>query len=234
MGNNNAGCLSFFFPFLKSKNKSQINDKEEFPYALRDDFLSSAEYSFYKVMRQALDKEIIICPKVGLKDIFFVNSKDKSTFMTYHNKIDRKHVDFLLCDAETMKPICGVELDDSSHQKESRITRDEFVDKLFKVSKLQLLRFKNKKSYSLSEIKDQLDSVINKKTLDIKKVEIKQDSEILHKNNNLASNDTCIEVPICPKCQINMTKRTVSKGENKGKEFYGCSNFPKCRQTKQI
>ena len=34
---------------------------------------------------------------------------------------------------------------------------------------------------------------------------------------------------LCPKCGAVMVKRKASKGPNNGKEFYGCSNYPKCR-----
>lgn len=34
---------------------------------------------------------------------------------------------------------------------------------------------------------------------------------------------------LCPKCGAPMILRTASKGANQGKQFYGCSNFPKCR-----
>lgn len=34
---------------------------------------------------------------------------------------------------------------------------------------------------------------------------------------------------LCPKCGAPMIKRVAQKGDNAGKEFYGCSNFPKCR-----
>ena len=34
---------------------------------------------------------------------------------------------------------------------------------------------------------------------------------------------------LCPKCGAPMVKRTATKGKSAGKEFYGCSNFPKCR-----
>lgn len=37
------------------------------------------------------------------------------------------------------------------------------------------------------------------------------------------------ETPTCPKCGAHMVLRTASKGDNKGKQFYGCSQFPKCR-----
>lgn len=37
---------------------------------------------------------------------------------------------------------------------------------------------------------------------------------------------------ICPKCGGSLVLRVANKGNNAGKEFYGCSNFPKCRYVK--
>ena len=34
---------------------------------------------------------------------------------------------------------------------------------------------------------------------------------------------------VCPKCGAEMVKRVATRGENAGKAFYGCSNYPKCR-----
>lgn len=34
---------------------------------------------------------------------------------------------------------------------------------------------------------------------------------------------------VCPKCGAVMVKRKATKGPNAGKDFYGCSNYPKCR-----
>ncbi len=35
---------------------------------------------------------------------------------------------------------------------------------------------------------------------------------------------------MCTRCGSAMVLRVAKKGENEGKEFYGCSNFPKCRK----
>jgi len=35
----------------------------------------------------------------------------------------------------------------------------------------------------------------------------------------------------CPKCHAPMLIRTVTKGEHQGKQFYVCSNYPKCREV---
>jgi len=37
------------------------------------------------------------------------------------------------------------------------------------------------------------------------------------------------EKVLCPKCGAPMVRRKAAKGENAGREFYGCSRYPKCR-----
>ena len=37
------------------------------------------------------------------------------------------------------------------------------------------------------------------------------------------------ETPSCPICQQAMVMRTAKKGSNAGNNFWGCSQFPKCR-----
>jgi hypothetical protein len=91
-----------------------------YPYHLRDDFVSKAEHNFYMVVRSIVPENVVLLAKVSLGDLFYVKSSDNSEYRTYTNKIDRKHVDFLLCDAKTMQPIAGIELDDKSHQREDR------------------------------------------------------------------------------------------------------------------
>lgn len=42
------------------------------------------------------------------------------------------------------------------------------------------------------------------------------------------------DIPMCPKCGAPMKLRTASTGENKGRQFYGCSRFPKCKGIRQV
>ena len=39
---------------------------------------------------------------------------------------------------------------------------------------------------------------------------------------------------VCPRCGGNLILRTARKGENAGNQFYGCSNFPKCRYVENL
>lgn len=42
------------------------------------------------------------------------------------------------------------------------------------------------------------------------------------------------EILACPQCGSPLVLRTAKKGSNAGKQFYGCSTFPKCRYTKEL
>ena len=41
-------------------------------------------------------------------------------------------------------------------------------------------------------------------------------------------------VPVCPKCGAQMVLRTGQSGARKGQKFWGCSNYPACRYTKNV
>jgi restriction system protein len=40
--------------------------------------------------------------------------------------------------------------------------------------------------------------------------------------------------PECPQCSAKMVKRTATKGKYAGKKFWGCTNYPSCRGTRNI
>ena len=195
-------------------------DQIEYPYFLRDDFLSSAEQSFYLVLKQVVSDRALICPKVSLSDLFYVKSNDPSKYRTYTNKIDRKHVDFLLCDPKTVRPLLGIELDDKSHQKSDRRARDEFVEIVYKAAKLPLIRIPVRRSYSTSE----LDSLL-RQHIGFNKVETPSQS---------ANTENQSSTPLCPKCGNEMVLRTAKSGSNQGKQFWGCPDYPRCRGIVKI
>jgi len=223
MSNQNPGCLGALFKLfgVEKETKSDVHTDMKLPYGIRDDFLSPAEFSFYKVLNQVVDSSGMICPKVSLGDVFFVKTNDRSKHTTYLNKINRKHVDFLICDPATMKPVVGVELDDTSHSRQDRIKRDEFVNKLFSDAGLPLVRIANKRSYNIAEIKEKIYPYLQKEAGTSKVLETQ--------HSNQETNE-----PTCKKCGSSMTIRIAKSGERKGKAFYGCSNFPKCREVVAI
>jgi hypothetical protein len=184
---------------------------ESLPFCLRDDFLSAAEISFYHILLSAVGDRLTLCPKVNLSDIFFVSHPDRN--QAAWNRISRKHIDFLLCDSRSMRPRVGIELDDSSHAREDRQVRDAFVHQVFDAAGLALLRFPAQRAYNISEVAARLSPFFAEGALP-PPLPLSQDT---------------ISAPLCPKCGIPLVIRSSSRGK-----FYGCSNYPKCRQKMRL
>jgi hypothetical protein len=199
--------------WLSEKDDKKSATKIEYPYFVRDDFLSPAELSFYLVLKSAVSEWALVCPKVALGDLFYAKSSDASQYRTLTNKIDRKHVDFLLCDPQTVRPILGIELDDKSHQRPDRQARDEYVENVFSAAKLPLARVPVKHTYSVTELNSFLRQCSGKKGVDAPLPAVSPAS---------------VTPPFCPKCGCAMILRTAKSGSNQGEKFWGCSNYPKC------
>ena len=198
--------------FLSDK-EGKTADKSEYPYFQRDAFLSPAEHSFFMVLKSVVGDSALISVQVGLVDLFYARSSDASKYRIYTDKIDRKHVDFLLCDPKTVRPIVGIELDDKSHQRSDRQARDEFIENVFRAAKLPLVGIPVKHSYSVTELQALL-----KPYLAIDKPALA--------NAPISTQDV---EPCCPKCGSAMVLKTAKSGANQGEKFWECSNSPQCR-----
>ncbi len=119
-----------------------------------------------------------------------------------------------------MKPVFGIELDDASHRRSSRQVRDEFVENACKAAGLPLLRVPVQREYNSREIAAQIGPFL------------KANLESPAPQKQQAVEQPANSAPNCPKCDIPMVLRTVAQGENKGKQFYGCQNYPRCRVMK--
>lgn len=42
------------------------------------------------------------------------------------------------------------------------------------------------------------------------------------------------KTPTCVRCNVKMVRRMAKSGKNAGGEFWGCTNYPKCKNTMQI
>ena len=219
--------VDFIVDLLAGEGKGESSAQTaEFPYNLRDNFLSPAELSFYSVLRNAINGRATLSTKVALGDLFYVKKgDDASRWRVYTNKIDRKHVDFLLCDSGTMQPLVGIELDDKSHQRPDRQERDAFVDQVFAAAKLPLLHVPAQRGYIVEQIAAQIAPYVSVATStsssNAPSAKLSQPMP--------ASPPQANEAPRCPKCGSEMILRTAKSGANAGNKFWGCSNYPSCR-----
>ena len=127
------------------------------PYVAVDGLLSKGELAFHRSLQGVVPDHVCIQSKVRLADIINVTSGlDKKSRSAAFNKIQSKHIDFVLCDNTSMKILCAIELHDKSHNSTDRRERDDFVRQAFVSAKVPYLELRARASYSQSELREQV------------------------------------------------------------------------------
>jgi len=136
-----------------SRNKGAPSEKsEDLPYVLKRYLMSKAERSFFGVLEQVTDNsKYYIFPQVSLGNLVTVE-KGTGSYQAFHNKVDRKSVDFALFEKSTISPVLAIELDDSSHDREDRQERDAFVDRVLAKAGLPLLHVRAQAAYDPKQL----------------------------------------------------------------------------------
>ncbi len=180
----------------------------DMPYRLRDNFLSKPEIALYRVLQKMLGERYVICPKVALTDIFTIIRPNENVH--FYNKIFRKHVDFLLCDPQTMKPAFGVELVKPIARTETRAS-DQFMEDLFLQEGVPLVHVPLGETYERLDLAHLFHLAVMKA-----------------KESPRRAVENVDSVPMCPVCGKMMVLRVVWEGANAGKKYYGCIDSPQC------
>lgn len=138
-------------------------DRREFPtYGLRDSLLTPGEARFYAALREAVGPEgsrFAIMAKVRLEDVLIIPTMERgdedarSKRMSARGFVKSRHLDFLLCDPATLRPLLAIELDDASHQTPEARHGDDVKNKALHSAGLPLLRVRASGKYSAEEVR---------------------------------------------------------------------------------
>lgn len=128
---------------LLTKKKGPNEEKLPYLYKKRTYFFTKNELNFYRdLVKETADLNLVLFSKVRLADL--IEPKEKgSTWQSQFNRIRSKHVDFVLCDLPSVKPMLVIELDDSSHDRADRQERDSFVDKALAQAEIPIIHTKS-------------------------------------------------------------------------------------------
>jgi len=125
-----------------------------------DTLLTGAEQRFYEALDTAIDGRLLILSKVRIADLFHVTSASNSAKHRVFRSIACKHVDFVLAEADNLRPLVAIELDDPSHQRTDRRLRDKLLNDLFQKAAFPLLRFRTAAAYNPRMIEERLEQVV--------------------------------------------------------------------------
>jgi Protein of unknown function (DUF2726) len=208
---------------------------QSFPYEKQRQLLTPAERSFFGVLEQAVGDSYRIFTKVRLADLFNVQSglepKDR---LRAFNKISAKHIDFVICDPNSIEVLAAIELDDKSHAHPKRKIRDEFVNGVFNAAGVALGRVPAKKGYSMVDIHGVLSQILDIGT-EIDREEKDKDFSFGEEHTSPKDGQRLKYVsksrPLCPACGNPMEEKI---NDDVGGKLWVCSKAPICDETMTI
>jgi hypothetical protein len=201
---------------VSDRNFVPFKDQDErLPYRLREQFLSTRELALFRVLQRMIGRHYVICPKVALNDIFYIARPNENVH--FFNKFFRKHVDFLLCEPDTLKPAFGIELVKPVTRNETR-EADQFMGELFLSARLPLVHIQSSEHYSEQDLSELFELAVTR----------------VRETGPLRATTKTESVPMCPVCGRMMVLRIHRTGAKAGKQYYGCTDNPHCPGTVEI
>lgn len=96
----------------------------------------------------------LVFTKVSLADMIApkVPRSSGQEWRRAFNSIQSKHLDFVVCDKQSLSVVCAVELDDKSHQRADRVKRDGFLEKALAGAGVPLERFPVTREYKAADL----------------------------------------------------------------------------------
>ncbi|MBC8017455.1 MAG: DUF2726 domain-containing protein [Verrucomicrobia bacterium] len=221
---------------LKAKQPAKDG---ELSFDTRDTLFSPAERSFLGVLGQSLDSRYRIFGKVRLGDLVKpVKGLSNSKRITALNKINQKHLDFVICSASDLAVIGVVELDDQSHGREDRAGRDAFVDQALATAKIPIAHFSAKRTYAIQDVRATLNESLKLASDSPTPIRVNEAAQVAQPVQQTKAEQPSakseVVAPVCPKCASVMVKRQAKNGSHAGNWFWACSAYPKCRQVVAI
>lgn len=130
---------------------------EAYPYVNCGSILTPTELKFFNDLKPVIKGDWHIFTKVRLEDIINVKSGlDKKVAYGSRGRIKSRHIDFVLCEKDTLNILMCIELDDRSHERKDRVERDTFVNKAVRDAGLTIVRIPVRHSYGEAYLRKHL------------------------------------------------------------------------------
>jgi len=133
---------------------------EQFPYKAKEALLTRGEIAFFAVLLQAVSDQQLVLSMVRLADVLYI-PKGTERWQSHFNRIQSKHLDFVLCDKATLRPLLAIELDDATHRQTKRRQRDDFLNQALASARLPLLRVPAAGSYAVESLREDIEGTLN-------------------------------------------------------------------------
>jgi len=185
----------------------QSAEKNEIP-----SLLTQPELACFNTLKTVAGNEFYIMAKVSLSDIAVVKKGVDQARLKKAAKQGKRHIDFILCNKESLAVICAIELEDASTSAKGK-KENHSADLLEEVG-VMVFHMPVKTSYSIPEMQQALTPYL--------------------KGNQPSPDEMVATVSMeafrsCKTCKARMVLKRAKSGKYKGVLFWVCSAYPKCK-----
>ncbi len=133
-------------------------------YHAQPRLFTEAEWQFYQVLNTAVGQRFLIVGKVRIADVITPRATvRRQAWWRAFRKISSKHLDYVLLEPQSGVIRMALELDDSSHRRTDRRTRDRFVDRALAQAGVPLLRVVAARRYAPGEVQRLIAEALNRR-----------------------------------------------------------------------
>lgn len=148
-----AGCLGFLHRIFAPPESTDVGPSLPEVRANKY-FVSDAEANFFRVLHRVVGDRGHVLAQASFRQLLWFpgNNRSNPGRQAWHNKVAAKTVDFVVCDLATLRPLVVIELDEPSHARPERQTRDEQVEAILEAAGVPLLRVLTSRAYDTREL----------------------------------------------------------------------------------
>lgn len=144
-------CFALVF-LIKQRQFNQPSIR--LPYQLKRPFFEPAERAQLELLEQAVGEQYLILAKVRLADVVEVTAVPRRGHW-YHavNRISAARFDYLLCDRQSLEPVCAVEIQDATDANAP-------LDEICQVIGLPLVRLTPQYAQSFDRLRTAIETAV--------------------------------------------------------------------------
>ncbi|MFC1546054.1 DUF2726 domain-containing protein [Pseudomonadota bacterium] len=185
----------------------QTAEKSDIP-----SLLTQPELACFNTLKTVAGNEFYIMAKVSLSDIAVVKKGVDQARLKKAAKQGKRHIDFILCNKESLAVVCAIELEDAATAASAK-KESHSADLLEEVG-VMVFHMPVKTSYSIPEMQQALTPYL--------------------KGHQPSPDEMVATVSMeafrsCKTCKARMVLKRAKSGKYKGVLFWVCSNYPKCK-----
>ena len=130
-----------------------LKHSTKYDYVARNSVMTQKESRFFLFLSKVFQAEYFVFPQMHLSTLVETKDVGKRRWSAFLH-INRKSVDYVLCDKITLQPICAIELDDWTHSRSSRVKRDIEVERILSEARMPLVRIQDPDKLVLEKLID--------------------------------------------------------------------------------